>query len=126
LALGMGVLWLGSRLPLAWMQGVGRGLGFLAYHLLPSRRHIVLRNLELCFPEWSAEQRASMVRANFLATGMGLMEGGLAGGARAGVLRRLLALRGWSITMQHSSMGKAFWCSARILPPWRWVGGLEP
>ncbi len=28
LALGMGVLWLGSRLPLAWMQGVGRGLGF--------------------------------------------------------------------------------------------------
>jgi len=78
LALGMGILWFGSRLPLAWMQGVGRGLGFLAYHLLPSRRRIVLRNLELCFPAWSAKQRASMVRANFSTTGMGLMEGGLA------------------------------------------------
>ena len=89
LAVGMGVLWLGSRLPLAWMQGVGRGLGFLAYHLLPSRRRIVLRNLELCFPERSAEQRASMVRANFSATGMGLMEGGL---AWWGSSQRLLSL----------------------------------
>jgi len=104
LALGMGVLWLGSRLPLAWMQGVGRGLGFLAYHLLPSRRRIVLRNLELCFPEWSAEQRASMVRANFLATGMGLMEGGLAwwgSGRRLTSFTRIEGMEHYHAALQH-------------------------
>ncbi len=78
LVAGMAVLWTGARLPLGWMQAIGRSLGVLAYHLLPSRRRIVLRNLELCFPEWSEKQRFSAVRANFRATGMGLMEGGLA------------------------------------------------
>lgn len=78
LALGLGVLRLGAHLPLAWSQRLGRGLGFLAYHVLASRRHIVSRNFELCFPEWTPQKRATMVRANFAATGMGLLEGGLA------------------------------------------------
>lgn len=78
LVFGLGLLMLGVHLPLSWSQRVGRGLGLLAYFFLPSRRHIVLRNLELCFPDWSAQQRAEVARANFASTGMGLMEGGLA------------------------------------------------
>jgi KDO2-lipid IV(A) lauroyltransferase len=83
LVFGFGVLWLGSQLPLAWSQALGRGLGALAYAVLPSRRRIVARNLELCFPSWSLQQRSRVVRANFAATGMGLIEGGIAwwGGA---------------------------------------------
>ena len=78
LALGMGVLWAGSRLPLSAAQALGRGLGLLAYVVLPSRRRIVLRNLELCFPTSSETWRKNMVRANFVSTGMGLVEGGIA------------------------------------------------
>ncbi|HES76961.1 MAG TPA: lipid A biosynthesis acyltransferase [bacterium] len=78
LVLGLGVLRLGASLPLAWSQRVGRSLGVLAYHVLPSRRRIVLRNLELCFPELTHQQRLKLTRENFVATGMGLMEGGMA------------------------------------------------
>ena len=89
LAFGVGVLMLGAYMPLSWSQRVGRGLGFLAYHALPSRRRIVLRNLELCFPDWSAQQRANVARANFASTGMGLMEGGMAWWCSS---KRLLAI----------------------------------
>ena len=78
LAFGLGVLRVGAMLPLPLAQGLGRGLGILAFAVLPSRRRIVRRNLELCFPAWSSEQRDRMVRANFAATGMGLMDTALA------------------------------------------------
>jgi len=78
LGLGLSILWLAAHLPLRWSQRLGRSLGILAYYILPSRRRIVLRNLELCFPEWSAQKRAEIVRANFESSGMGLIEGGIA------------------------------------------------
>jgi KDO2-lipid IV(A) lauroyltransferase len=42
-------------LPLAWVRALGWALGWLLYLLVASRRHVVLTNLRLCFPEWSEE-----------------------------------------------------------------------
>ena len=97
LALGLGVLRLGARLPLPLSQGLGRALGWLAYTIIPSRRRIVQRNLELCFPEWSERQRIEMVRANFAASGMGLIEGGLAWWASTKRLSSFIKVEG----MEH-------------------------
>ncbi|MEW5838884.1 MAG: lipid A biosynthesis acyltransferase [Pseudomonadota bacterium] len=97
LALGLGLLKFGAFLPLSWSQRLGRGLGLLAYAVLPSRRRIVARNLQLCFPQWSAKKCNEMVRANFKASGMGLIEGGIAWWAPTRILQGFTYVEG----MEH-------------------------
>lgn len=104
LALGLGLLWLGAQLPLAWSQAFGRRLGALAYIIFPSRRRIVLRNLELCFPNWSEEKRAKVVRANFASTGMGLIEGGMAWWGKPARLKRMVRFEG----IEHLEKAKSY------------------
>jgi KDO2-lipid IV(A) lauroyltransferase len=94
LGLGLLILWVAAHLPLSWSQHVGRSLGRLAYLILPSRRRIVLRNLELCFPEWTALRRAEVVRANFESSGMGLIEGGIAWWGQSERLRSFTKIQG--------------------------------
>ncbi|WP_435103418.1 LpxL/LpxP family Kdo(2)-lipid IV(A) lauroyl/palmitoleoyl acyltransferase [Arhodomonas sp. AD133] len=76
--LGIGVLWGAARLPYRWGMAVGDVLGWLAWYLIPYRRHIVDTNLRLCFPEWSSAERDTLARRNFRRTGRGLVELALA------------------------------------------------
>ncbi|HET20362.1 MAG TPA: lipid A biosynthesis lauroyl acyltransferase, partial [Chromatiales bacterium] len=78
LSLGLGLLWLAARMPLPAAQAFGRGLGLLAWLLIPRRRRIVRQNLALCFPDWSENERRRLERASFASAGMGLIEGGIA------------------------------------------------
>jgi len=94
LGMGLSILCIAAYLPLAWSQRLGRSLGILSYYILPSRRRIVLRNLELCFPEWSAQKRAETVRANFESSGMGLIEGGIAWWGKSERLRTFTQIQG--------------------------------
>ena len=63
-----------TRLPLRRQHAIGRVLGRAFYRLGRERRAIARINLELCFPERSAEQREQWVREHFEATGIGAME----------------------------------------------------
>ncbi|MDM8349197.1 lipid A biosynthesis lauroyl acyltransferase [Pseudomonas sp. sp1636] len=72
--LGLGLLWLLALWPYSWLMWLGRRLGGLMYRLAGSRRAIAARNLELCFPELSARERASLLRENFASTGMTFFE----------------------------------------------------
>lgn len=63
-----------GQLPLGAQGALGRGLGRLALRLAPRRRRIAERNLALCFPDASAEARERLMRRNFEATGMALLE----------------------------------------------------
>ncbi|MEO1751932.1 lipid A biosynthesis acyltransferase [Thiofaba sp. EF100] len=83
LAFGLGLLWLAAQLPLPLAQGFGRGLGLLAWAVLPSRRRIVRQNLALCFPALDEAERHRLERASFASAGMGLIEGGIAWWGRA-------------------------------------------
>ncbi len=111
LALGLGVLGLGACLPLPIAQGLGRALGWFAYATLPSRRRIVQRNLELCFPEWSQKKRAEVVRANFSATGMGLIEGGLAWWVSSKRLSSFVHIEG----IEHYHAAQQWGCGVLVL-----------
>lgn len=75
---GVGLLWLIVQLPYPFIYRLGKALGWLAMHCMRRRAHIAYRNLELCFPDKSAEQRHQMVVKNFESVGMGLMETGMA------------------------------------------------
>lgn len=72
--LGLGLLWLIVQLPYRVLLGLGRGLGALMLLGASSRRRIAARNLELCFPELSAAERARLLRENFASSGIALLE----------------------------------------------------
>ncbi|MGF6211620.1 KDO2-lipid IV(A) lauroyltransferase [Comamonas sp. 4034] len=55
-----------SHLPLSVLRGIGWSLGRILFYLVPSRRKIALRNLELCFPEASLAQRRAWVNESFV------------------------------------------------------------
>ncbi len=76
--LGIGLLWLVVQLPYPLIYRLGTGLGRLAMRLMKRRAKIANRNLELCFPDKSEQERHRMVVANFESVGMGLMETGMA------------------------------------------------
>ncbi|WPO93913.1 Kdo(2)-lipid IV(A) acyltransferase [Pseudescherichia sp.] len=75
---GIGILWLIVQLPYPFLYRLGSGLGRLAMRFMKRRAHVAIRNLELCFPEMSANERHALAVKNFESTGMGLLETGMA------------------------------------------------
>jgi len=55
----------------------GRGLGRLAYRIGGSRRAIVRRNIDLCFPELTDQERADLTAKHFDGLGIMIIEMGL-------------------------------------------------
>jgi KDO2-lipid IV(A) lauroyltransferase len=66
--------WCAARTPAWFQRRVGRALGRVLWHLLPSRRRVVEANLALCFPELDDATRATLARENLAQTGMGGFE----------------------------------------------------
>lgn len=76
--LGLGLLWLLSRLPYRVLMGTGRGLGWLVARIPGSRRSIAARNLALCFPHLDAAQHAALLDQSLRDVGLMLVEFALA------------------------------------------------
>ncbi|WP_058913945.1 Kdo(2)-lipid IV(A) acyltransferase [Entomohabitans teleogrylli] len=76
--LGIGALYLVVLLPYPVIYRLGCGIGRLAMRFMKRRARIAYRNLELCFPEMSDNERHQMVVKNFESVGMGVMETGMA------------------------------------------------
>ncbi|MFT0211848.1 lipid A biosynthesis lauroyl acyltransferase [Pseudomonas sp. F1_0610] len=72
--LGLGFLFLISLLPYAVLLCLGRILGCVMYYVASQRRHIVQRNLELCYPNLTFAQRKALVKANFASMGIAFFE----------------------------------------------------
>ncbi|MGB5332520.1 MAG: hypothetical protein WBM80_09890 [Woeseiaceae bacterium] len=75
--LGMGLLRLICLLPHRMALATGRIIGRIAHAVGGSRRAIVRRNIELCFPELSPVERDALAYEHFKALGMTLIEMGL-------------------------------------------------
>ncbi len=75
--LGLGVLRLVTLLPHGLALAIGRVIGRLAHAASSSRRAVVRRNIELCFPELTPEARDTLVLEHFKALGMSVIELGL-------------------------------------------------
>lgn len=92
--LAVGLLWLLHWLPLPVLSRCGNALGSLSFHLGRRRRHIVLVNLRLCFPELSEEQRQQLARAHFRVLGRSMLERSLLWWASTERLSRLITVVG--------------------------------
>ncbi|MBJ9975605.1 lipid A biosynthesis lauroyl acyltransferase [Pseudomonas sp. S75] len=71
---GLGLLWLVVQLPYRVLLRLGSALGALMYRVAGERRRIAARNLELCFPERSFDERQRLLKANFASTGIAFFE----------------------------------------------------
>ena len=74
---GMAALRLVCLLPHGAALAVGRVLGRIAERLAGSRRAVVRRNIQLCFPDLGVAERNALATRHFEALGMSLIEMGL-------------------------------------------------
>ncbi|UEM40195.1 kdo(2)-lipid IV(A) palmitoleoyltransferase [Pectobacterium aquaticum] len=75
---GLGVLFLLVQLPYPLLMKLGSSAGRLSRIFLKRRVSIARRNLELCFPTISYDEREAMIDNNFASLGMALVETGMA------------------------------------------------
>ena len=85
---GLGVL------PRRLARALGAGLGALAYRLVGRLRRVGLRNLELAYPDWTAERRERTLRAVYRNLGWLLAEFCLMPGYTAEQTGRLIEYEG--------------------------------
>ncbi len=76
--LGIATLYLVVLLPYPVIYRIGTVMGRVAMHVMKRRVQIADRNLALCFPEMTNQERTELVRKNFESVGMGLLETGMA------------------------------------------------
>ena len=74
---GVIVLYTISWLPYKLQLMLGRMLGRLLYKIGSSRKTVAMKNLQLCFPEMSAQERTRILKKNFENTGIALFETGM-------------------------------------------------
>ena len=70
----LGFMWLLHFLPLPILGRFGEIIGTIFYYILPSRRHITLTNLRLCFPEKSEAERKTIAKQHFRAYARSVFE----------------------------------------------------
>lgn len=87
-------MWLFQWLPYPVQRIVGNAVGDLLYVVVPSRRRIALRNLELCFPQWSDAERVRVVRAHCRAFARTFLDRALLWFAPKARLQRLIRVEG--------------------------------
>lgn len=92
--IGLGLLRLTCLLPFNWQIGLGKSMGRLAHRIGAERRAITRRNIELCFPELSIQERNKLAREHFEALGVSLMEMGLARWATDKKLQAITTVEG--------------------------------
>ncbi|GHA58015.1 Kdo(2)-lipid IV(A) acyltransferase [Photobacterium aphoticum] len=74
----VGIMYLLSWLPYFIQFRLGQGLGRLGMRLVKGRKATIIRNLELCFPDMSEEERNAIVKKNIDNTGLALLETSMA------------------------------------------------
>lgn len=130
----LGLLWLVHFLPLGLQAALGQTLGRLLFWGSASRRRVARRNLELCFPDWSDEQRRTLMREHFGWLGRSLVERGLLWHASQDRLRRLIHVEG-EVHFAEQHDGPVMWLvphflaldvagAASQLFQSRWVGSI--
>lgn len=91
-------LWLGMRLlallPFRAQLAIGYGMGRLLPLVMGRQKRIAARNLEVCFPELSPEERRDLLKRHFESVGMSFVEMGIGWFSPLDRLRRLIRVEG--------------------------------
>lgn len=83
-----------APLPLPVIRAMGWMLGVFLHLVIVPRRRIATRNLELCFPTWTAAQRRRVVRRHFILFAQAWLDRSWLWHGRPELVARRLALTG--------------------------------
>jgi len=92
--LGFTLWWASAQLPYRWQMMLGAGLGRALGRLAPRRRAIAERNIQLCFPTLSLQERSALVDEVMVSVGKAFFETGMAWFMPHRRLQRLIDLQG--------------------------------
>ncbi len=101
-----------GRLPFTWVLALGRKIGHILIRIGGSRVKVTRRNLELCFPEKSAKEREHLLKRNFEAIGIALLEPGVAWFSSRKRIERISRFVGWSRVLKAQDNGQGVLVSA--------------
>lgn len=104
--IALGFLFLIAHFPLRVNLLLGKGLGFLLFHLVPSRKHIAAANIALCFPELNLQERDQLVRRIINSCAIGFLETTMALWGPAARLRRRYSIKGIEHLQAAQTAGK--------------------
>ena len=90
----LAILGLIAQLPLRLNLSMGRGLGWLFYHLAKRRRQIAATNIRLCFPELDSQAQAKMLRNIISNVGISFFETAMSLWGPGWRLRRCYSITG--------------------------------
>ncbi len=124
-----------ALLPMRWQIALGKSLGVAAYRVLPARRRVVERNLEVCFPGLSRAERNVLAREHFAALGASFVEMATGWFGPADKVRRRIRVEGAEhlqaavaaghgviLFGAHFTSIEFFWAELRALCPRRLSG----
>ena len=95
-----------SKLPYPVLMSMGGFAGRIIFRVAHKRRAIAVRNLELCFPDLTNDERHHLLREHFASLGRALFESGLAYWASDDRLRPLAKISGLENLQGALSQGK--------------------
>lgn len=98
--------WFGHMRPAARLR-LGRILGTLSYHLVRPRTRVARRNLELCFPELTAEAREGLLREHFRALAQSVLDRGVLWFGKPEDIRALVRVEGFEHLQAQLDSGQA-------------------
>lgn len=82
------------KLPFERQLAIGEALGRIGWRVLGRRRRIAERNIEICMPELSAEERDALVKRHFEALGASLAETAMGWFGSVDEIKRRVAING--------------------------------
>ncbi|MFK7732937.1 MAG: LpxL/LpxP family Kdo(2)-lipid IV(A) lauroyl/palmitoleoyl acyltransferase [Pseudomonadales bacterium] len=106
MALALGLLRLVSSVPFPLNIRIGKRFGALLYRLPSRRKHIVLTNLKLCFPELSDAERDTFCKEVVENYGAGMVETAMAWWADKDRLYKLVDIEGLELLEAAQQKGK--------------------
>jgi lauroyl/myristoyl acyltransferase len=102
-----------ARLPWMLQRALGRGVGWITWRLLGSRRRAAEVNLQLCFPEKDEAWRQRLVRDSFDALGWACSSASAPGGAASTASARRCRSKDWNICGRcRRKVVACCWCPA--------------
>lgn len=121
--LARSLLWLSSLLPLRLNHALGSWLGNAIYRYSGKSRRLAQRNIALCFPDMTDEQREILVKDSLREMGKAMLESGpLWLWAPHRVLARVRQVSGAELVEQAMAAGKGVIITAPHLGAWEVVG----
>ncbi|HSW92739.1 MAG TPA: LpxL/LpxP family Kdo(2)-lipid IV(A) lauroyl/palmitoleoyl acyltransferase [Gammaproteobacteria bacterium] len=104
--LGIGILWLITRLPIRCRLMLGKCIGRMIYAFPGKLKHITETNINLCFPELSIEARKKLAKDNFESLGIGVIEAAMGWWLPDDKLKHLFKVHGLEYVEQALARGK--------------------